>query len=547
MTGAYYITQKGVTMRSTVSLLVGIFLFVVSAALTIVWFSQAAAVKNAVETALARASEGSIKITHASIETSGFPGELVVTIRNPRISGRVDEWLAAYVPTKTPRPAWQENFVQEGDIQLAVNWLSSRYTLRMNGPWTSNAQIGDKAISLRSKGGATTNLTCQLDLSAGNLWSVRVWDFSKFLDKPESLLNDFRALDCYVPTHAVTDAKTGRDAITMGDQRLYITHQPAGDTTSARFYVSSHGSQIMPEGDAIINIYASALAMDGLNDVSYSAYGKETVEIDFSYHGPSSLDQGGLNSPISAELSKFTIQNQLYQSEARLSVTNKPTGENHDARLTLHIDSTYQPGYETVMHQTVRSAIRNLYSAKEPDCCEDALARYDADTLYHLVAPAVPRLHLLGKMAVSADASYRGNLALSSGELLLPKISFSASPYGLSLSGRLESKGGLTPAADLKLACKNCLTLVDDATGYYNRAAQAYSTLEPNQPLPPLSAETIDGVKQLLSTLAGQTAGQDFTYQIILDKDLAGGSINGKPLSEVSELYETYVTPRDGR
>src|SRR5262249_22196896 len=120
-------------MRNVFLVSVLMFLAVVAGGTTIIWYSQAASTKHAIEQAIARINEKQPYFPYDSIETYGFPSNVFVPLVRPHFKGRVDLLLkslqeAAARNAATPAtaafqdmPQWNEDILLNGRITFGIN------------------------------------------------------------------------------------------------------------------------------------------------------------------------------------------------------------------------------------------------------------------------------------------------------------------------------------------------------------------------------------------------------------------------------------------
>lgn len=152
-------------------------------------------------------------------------------------------------------------------------------------------------------------------------------------------------------------------------------------------------------------------------------------------------------------------------------------------------------------------------------------------------APAVSGLHVLGKMRMEIDVTYRGNRDFTDGDWTVDRLDFLTAPYGIAAQGGFTRQPNQPlPSGRLTLRCIHCPELVDSVTAYIADARKLVPELAAAPTLPE------ENLKAFLRALAGPEAGDDFIYAIAGGE--AGITVNGKPLEEVMAMYQqTMKTP----
>ena len=532
-------------MRKPVLIGIVVFLIVVAGGTTVTWMLQASRIKTQIEQGIARLSSDDVKIAYDALETSGFPTEVVVSIVNPRLTGRLDK-LFAQMPKNNRQtlPEWNEDVSLNGTLTIGVNALSDRYTLGMHGQWKNKSTIGSEVIAMESSPNA--GMLCTLGMAHAGNWFGTLWNFQALSLHGEKPLDDFRLLDCQATENTIVLQDSKAEVMKNGPERMYISHSLENGQRQARFFFSVPEWEVMPEGDRVMGVYSRAIAPWYDSAPLFSAYGKQNTEIDFTYKGPAELTGDIKSTPLDIHLGKFIITNDAYNMNMTFDLTNSDAADGkHAARLAFKTESAYTDIYHALITDLVRSAIKDMYAEPSPSPELKAVTeRQTPESLYALVQPAIPDLHALGRLVMALDLGYQGNREFTEGDITLSTLELSATPYGITAQGTgKRTTASPFPAVNIALTCANCLKLIDDVTEYVRRLQTVVVTLQPEKPVKPMSQATVDGYKQFLEALAGKNInGQNFTYAIVGDG--LGVTVNNQRMDEVMRLYRQYV-PRD--
>lgn len=539
-------------MRSAILLGLAIFFAVVAGGLGITWYAQASGTQKAIEQAIAKINEKQTVITYESLQTSGFPTNVIVTMHRPKFSGRLDQLLNQINeeaknsghPLARPLPAakpWQEDAQLDGSIILSVNALSDHYNLQVTGNWTSTSVIDGKTFAnTYTQNGATF---CSLQLARTGSLLDSLWNYHSLARDADAFIHDFRMFDCAFPGSSITDTTSKSRIGGSGPARFYITNAPVNDNVHMRVYLNAADMEVTPEGDEMLTRFFRALEPNNLQPRRLSLYGKQQIDVDFTYNGPASL-KDAQNPELEISLGKFNVSNAAYDTKFAfyLSNTTPPTGT-RQAKLTIRGDSTFTPQYDILIHELARAVIDEAYSSADPRFMEfqASMNRYTPDQLYAIVAPAIPNFNALGHVVQSVDMEYTGAPDFASGEATLHDLELSVTSYGIKGNGKATREKDTAPAGQLSLTCNNCAAMVDDILAYATRINNVVVYFSPEQaaqmaPNPQLA----EGVKRFLSELAGPDK-VNLTYDI----QTAQGAftINGKPISTVTSRYYEYIAP----
>jgi hypothetical protein len=334
--------------------------------------------------------------------------------------------------------------------------------------------------------------------------------------------------------------------MSSGGGRIYITHILSATSRQARLYLKASDSEVTPQGDALIAAYMQVLSPDYPFPAHLSLYGKQNMEIDLTYNGPSNLLQTPGQSLVEIKLGKFDISNQMYNSSANFYLKNDIQGDARAFKLSLKAESTVNEQYDALLQEMIRSMIRGLYTNKDPKlaAAQPFLQQYTPNQMYAIVYPAIPNLHSFGKMVEAVDFSFQGSPDFKVGDATLDTFELSAAPYGITGKGSAKlTVGHPLPVGSLTLVCTNCPRLVDDMAAYNARLQKTVIYFNPAQAASmTLDPKLVEGIKGFLGIIA-QTAGGDkntFTYVITSD-ETAGIAVNGKRPDELMHLYSEYI------
>ncbi|MDE3060902.1 MAG: hypothetical protein KGJ06_07815, partial [Pseudomonadota bacterium] len=495
-------------MRKVLLISLSVCLAVMAAGYVIVWYTQAAQVRHGIEKAIASLNAKQTYLTYDAIETSGFPSSLYVSLVRPHFNGRIDT-LLKNAGMAASLPEWTEDALLSGRIVLGINALSDHYSLRLSGNWQHNGKIGEQSFTMAEETSGDT--VCTLEIQRHNGFFSSPWNFQALTADGKTFFNDIRLLDCQTPGNTVVDAATHEKLMSGGPARFYISSAPQGELENIRVYGQSTDAEITTSGEKVIAAYAQALAPGQPYSGHFSAYGKQNLEIDFAYAGPSDWKKFGSNPPLDINLSKLNVANQLYNSNITFYLSNATKDNARSARLAFRLLADFSEQYDALMPDLLRGFIQQLYTGRNAQLpnIQPITQKYTPEQLYSILSPAVPNFHSLGRLTEAFDATYQGAPDLSAGDVNLSGLEFSTASYGITASGNgRQAQGNPMPEAHVTVLCSNCLRLVDDVLGYTARMDKAMASLN-SQPASPAITDPrlADGVKNFLKALAGPAKG----------------------------------------
>ena len=164
-------------MRSNViivSLLM--FLTVVVCGYTVIWFSQSHALKQGIIENINKINAKQKYISYESIEISGFPSTMYVSINKPKFKGRMDEILKA-AGSQAAVQQWDEADDLEGRITLGISPLADYVSASITGNWLETSKFGDKTLTTQHQQSGSTS--CLIRTQRGLSGLTMLWDFHK--------------------------------------------------------------------------------------------------------------------------------------------------------------------------------------------------------------------------------------------------------------------------------------------------------------------------------------------------------------------------------
>lgn len=531
-----------------------VFIVVASGGYAITWYAQASAIKDAIEDGITRINEKQKYISFESIETSGFPSKVQVAIVKPRFQGRLDPFFKA-VSTQAGQPAagnaadgpqWNEDILLDGKIVLGINAMSNHYSMTVSGNWHETSTIGDQKFTHITQ--QASDVTCLLQFERSTGIFDTLWDFQQLHRDGEALMKDFRALDCNTMGQTTADAQTKEVISSSGPVRLYITSAPMSAIQQVRFYLKITDMEVTKVGDGRMTHYMRAISPGQPATYALSSYGKQNVDIDFTYHGPIDIKPEDKNPPIDITLNKFDIRNQIYTYSLGFRLNNTPKDKDRTLVAYLKSEATFSEQYDAMLHEVTRGIIQQIYTSNDPKFKEmqAALQKYTQEQTYAIVYPVIPKLHPLGKIVAAFDAGFSGSENFTVGNYTLDAFEISMAPYAITAKGSAQAAPGTMPGGNLHVICRNCLSIIDDVYDYALRLQKMMHYFAPHDAAAMnINMEQAQAYKKFLSLLAVE--GKDDAGASVLIFDIVGSgpnmTINGKNMNQIAVLYNEYVRP----
>lgn len=531
-------------------ILIGFVAFVLmsTAALSIIWFSRAAAVKKDVEAYIASFTTTNVEITYEEVKVSGFPTTMNVTIVKPHFVGRIDKFIKELGIEKLLKlqniPEWSEDYILNGDINLKVNVFSNKFRVEMRGNFVEKGNISGKTIAINSH--PSGDSVCELQVKNSNWLLGNLWNLYSLSNDNNKFFQNFRSLDCVIPEGKITNGETNEPILNYGGSRIFISRTPEKDTSNIRFYAQASDVEATKAYDSIYTIYQQALS-PSKNPVLPSIYGKQNIEIDLSYNGTENWKNPDIrNMPLNVRIDRLFISNDVYHIDTSLSLTNSVKDNIRNASLSYKTEAKATELLRAILIaqlRTMRDSIISNTVSSTPET-KEKLSNMSPENLDKMIDSVTPDFIALDKMVLAIDANYSGDEKFESYQGNLNSFEISATPYGLSATGSVKrDKNSLVPSGNLSLSCSNCMNLIDDIVNYLGHAKDVLAIFSPSTAtkinVPP---ETVKSIKGFLLALMPDGASNDknnLKFDFINDgKGVM--SINGKNTAELLGIYNKF-------
>ena len=538
-------------MRIVILVSVALFIAAMAGGYSIIWYSQARAFRNSVKETIDTFNTKEKYITYDSIDISGFPANVYISVVKPHFKGRVDELLKAYGNTQPTHPfasmpVWEEDEALEGQIIFGISAFSDIFTIAISGNAQETSKIGAQNLSnIRQQNGIAS---CSLQMQRGQTLISTLWNYRSLTSDGKSFLENFRALDCNSAGGSTTDVQSKEKISSSGPFRLFIELHPQDDSRQMRFYIKVTDAEITPPGDAMIANYINALSQNYPFPLNLSVYGKQNIEIDFTYNGPKDLQKNDQNLPMRADLSTFDITNDVYSHHINFLYDNAINSGLRNNKLVFRSESNVSEQYDKLLQNLIRNFLQQAHDSQEPQFREiqAQLPNYTPDQLYSIIYPSIFSLHSLGKMVIAVDTDYKGAPDFSTGDLSINNVELSTTPYSVAASGAAKFDKKIPQNATFNLACGHCLAMIDDMAAYIGRLQKTVVYFSPEKAgALNIAPAQVDAVKKFLSALAGpaKDPADATTLRYALVSDPSGMSINGRNANDIAAMFNEYIRP----
>ncbi len=538
-------------MRNIILIGFSTFFFVIIATASLNWFLRSNSVEKDAKKILEsinndlQAKGGAL--TYESISVSGFPATINVTIAKPHFSGRIDSLLNNYkikealnLPTL---PEWNQDYFLDGNIIVSVNMFSNKFRIESSGNVSGKSNIKDKPeIATISN----FSSVCELKLKSSDGIFSDLWSFQSIIENRSEFSKNFRAIDCVNSPAKFLDSSTKEMISSTDGIRIYISREPNKNISDIKFYLNMKDLEAGKRYEEIVKIYQEAF---GQKSGAYflSPSGKKNIEIDFSYQGADDLQNPeSKDLPMEIKLNKFYISDDSYKSNSNFYLKNIVNADARNVNLTYKSETVANEAASKFIVNYLHAIVDSIISDSTPVQSElkAKLTSLPPETLDSIITSVSPNLAYLGNMVTAVDANYSGNKDFSVAQANLSNFEFSATPYGIVAKGSIKKdKDIIIPAANLSIACRNCLKMIDDGVDYLNRLRNAAAVINQNNiSIPPISAATMEAFKNFLISLQAPSSDRNnLTFDVV--SGASGIAVNGKTTAELSKSFAETVAP----
>ena len=540
-------------MRNVFAISLFVFIVICAGGYGISWYAQAASTKRYIEATIAKINEKQPYITYEAIESSGFPSNVYVSIVRPHFKGRIDELAKVFKDPSQPAPApmqeWTEDALLNGRITFGINALSDQYSLAISGNWTDTATIGGKTTTTDHQ--QLSDLNCMIQLRRSSGMFDTLWNFSTLNRDAKALAADFRMLDCNNVGQKALDTTTQEVLSSIGLTRIYITNNPQKDNSQIRFYVKATDAEITTAGQARITAMMNALSPASPFTSNLASYGKQNMDIDFTYYGPPNFDTANKNPTVDFALNKLNLSNQIYDYKMSFHLYNAPAGEGRSSTVSLKSETTFSEKQDELIKASAREMISQFSTIKDPNYpqTQEFFKKHTPEQAYDIAYSILPNFSSLGKIVLAVDGNFKGSTDMTSGDYVVDTLEMSATPYGITGKGNLKMVATNLPSGTLQLSCANCLLMIDDMASYNNRIQKFLSYVNPEKygsatTSYSITPDQLNAVKQFMTLLSAQQDPNDkTTLAYIINGSGLNVTVNNKSMADIIKIYNEYVRP----
>ncbi|MEZ5691465.1 MAG: hypothetical protein R3D71_07365 [Rickettsiales bacterium] len=540
-------------MRKLLVIVLVVFVVTAAAALGISWNNRATAVKKDFETALAKLNTDNSSFSYDSLDVSGFPLNMTVSIKNPHIKSNIGDILkntnfdrALKVVIGGSVKNWNEEVNLDGVLRISTNIFSNKFTSSINGNWQQKSTIGDEIFNIVSTQSSPSQ--CSLEIKNENSIFDNMWDF-RVIKFDNDFPQKIRSLKCQSGSFVSNNADTNEKISSMDNADFSVSYSPNNGSEGLGLYIKFNNIEFTKAYDKIYSVYMKNIAPNQ-PVVPMSLYGKQSGEIDVSISLNNlsdwkNIEKSPFNMPFNINVNKYNISNALYDTDGKFIVHSKPDGDNINFGVDVKSEATTNELFRTVLRMQLSETLNQMIDNKllnKKDNVEQKLATLTEEQRAGLIHSLIPDFASHGKTEFVLKGNVAGTKNFGSVDGKLSSLEYSTERYGIKADGYVKKdEKSLLPEGELNLVCNKCPTMIDDMYDYYNRIRNAINLVDPEQlsAVPYISPSTVQAVKNFLANLQADPANKtDLSFNI-----QSSGTVNGKNVGQIMGLFNQTVLP----
>lgn len=547
-------------MKSIAGYALAGFILIASGGFVASWYAQAHFMEEHTAQMLAKINENAhVSLTYSSIETKGFPTNVVVRVNNPQISAAIAPLvkpLAQLIPPSPDgsneallknailtMPDWSEFAAIDGYVELGVNIWSNAYTLRLHGPTVQTGVLN--GVNYKVLGTPQGDSNCTLKTKNENLITSELWNTEKISELQDNLATHFESFSCNFSGSESVFSDSKELAYRTGPISWNVLLDKSEQHTAFSFDLNVKDLLFTEAYDKLFDTYVTTLIPNIWKTApsNLALYKEQNIDIAISADLPNEMAALMNGAPLSIDIRHLDFNNAVYQSNTNMKANLTSNAGNYNGSFLLNSNFKADKAYERILAETVSFALEDMQNQPNADDSHifgEELPRYSAEEWYVKIAPIIPRIHTLGQMKLLTDIDVTLNQATGDGQINVTAVELAAESYGIKGNGKsnFATETGI-PTANFEISCTECLVLLDTASGYIERVHSALVNISPAlEKELNYNPEEFEYAKQLLQKLASQNgASTEQQFEFSIKSTATGANVNGADIAEILQLY----------
>ena len=526
------------------------------------WNQKATKLKSDIETMVTTIySNKNVNISYESLNVSGFPKEINVTVKKPAITLQVNPLLGSFFADPVLaasfggfdhdalKPGWVEKTEIDGDLVIGGNAIGKDFYFRSNGIFTSTSTLeGEETLVMQTT--KPNDFGCSVSINDSIYNSGTREIISNAGSNPSRMFALLKSLECKNDGFSYVKKGSTTSMYDAGPSRIFFGADSSSGMTNYSVAFKVKDTKATPEMDAVIARYFDAVGEKNRHIIgrpqSLSALGNQNVDVDFTVSMSDGFSDSG-NGKLAIDFKSFLFTNDLMKSSGDFDMALDKNTTLTDFKLKSTSSTQIAEAYDTQMQGSLVDMMDSLIANPmfRGDAVIETLATLTPEQRQEIATKVAPKLSSLGeiKSDIRVGFNAQGDVAqnpMTPGKLAIDAFDITTTPYGLKSNGAFDLANILQPKGSLKVSLVNAVQLVDDIVAYAKRLQDAIQPFDEEAAAAMEIPEgLVSGIKHFLHELS-ETKDATYTYNFASTPD-GMFTVSGKSLMEVMALFETDI------
>ena len=519
------------------------------------WQAQATIARDQVVEVLKSANQHHPFITYESVEPTGFPLAVGVSINKPVIDLPVSTFIqpfAATMPTAPDGtdmanirksllslPNWQEKLVLDGRIVITIDALSNTYHIQPEGHYSGTSYVGQESWEYAIATSGTRGCDIAFNDSIASESFANLWNWQILSQEPEKLIKNLKRFDCNIPDYEYINKTSGKKMLLVKAAKLFFANNSANGMIDMALDINIPSMQGTEAYDALAEKYFQLLYKEPLPEhYRLSIHGDQSMRVKGSLN---MHEQEPNQHPMRIVVDEFSFHSDIADTDYRLNLAFNPTGDmSGDGEIYNKMTfSGNEQAYKLYLAQAKQIA-DDIY---EPMKAAGNISVSKGE-LTSALQQVVPKLHELGQIIYEVDI--KGN-AQEGGkaDIALNNIEIGTTPYGLKANGSLNIASMMIPmpTGAVDVTCRACELLVTNVVDWFGRLKPLLAMTEDAEEYAPLMAlDEQDAATRLTRFLRkiDPKGAENLNFAVKFE---ANPTINGLDTAKLIAIFNEELAP----
>jgi hypothetical protein len=533
------------------------------------WKTQTDQLKTLVEENISTANQmaqaviKSDAIKYDSMEISGYPMNVTVTFKNPKLT------LPFYDPRlEGGQIAWVEKHNIDGDLIINSDLYGTSYDITLDGERQSVSEIDGKAWFSRFTK-STDASTCHVELNPDKLNSA-LWQPLKTLKDSKDIFMAITQIECNTPAYELVSQENEELFFHKADSyKFSFNREDKGDNAKLSIMSDVDNIEFGESTDRYLETLKKMLIHNATmrDDTLFAfeelvAHGKQSFNLAAYYDGP--IKDFNPMKDARLEISDLRYDTELMSGSNQIVINSEAKDGIRHVSLNISGDGLAKEGYDAHYRKTLFDTITELKQTIEKTDIQDEaveefgrygllLKNLSDEQIKQMLLEIVPTFEDLGHMKsnLSANVKFTDGAMPMQGKVFDVKLEDFSFKHDGGFSLSMTGNGGMSPespfpSAQAKITCTPCSTLVSGITETSKTISKWQKLSGTPNPLP--SSEQFE--KDLTTFFAMLARGNKKDSSVTLNNvelnllfQNMQPTLNGLQIPQIQAIANQYLMP----